>query len=429
MGSVKKPFFDLRSMLAPDRTLAEDKYALTDGHYFYLLMTDYESRSVDAHLATRGKWEIAAKFPLETKDDLSIAYSPGVAGVCRAISNGTHDARDVTFKGNTVAIISDGTAVLGLGNIGPEASLPVMEGKAVLFKRFAGIDGVPIVVNSNSAEEFIQVVRAIAPTFGGINLEDIAAPDCFKIEEALQDIGIPVFHDDQHGTAIVLTAALINAAKVIGKSVFGLKVVIVGAGAAGTAIAQLLKCRGDDTGSCTAVREILICDSKGIISPDRNDLNLYKRQLLAFTNSSRQSGTLEDALIGADVFVGVSKGGLLNEDHIRSMAPDAIVFGMANPDPEIMPDIARAAGAAVVGTGRSDLPNQVNNVLAFPGIFRGALDAGAERITNAMKQAAVLALANATTDLSAEKILPDPFDPAVPEMIAKAVFDAAKGNS
>ena len=388
-------------------------------------MTDYDSQSLQLHKQLRGKWEIHSRVPLKSRDDLSRAYTPGVAAVCEAIAINPAAAYEMTMKGNSVAIVSDGSAVLGLGNIGARAALPVMEGKAILFKAFADIDGVPLVVDTQDSQAIINTVRAIAPTFGGINLEDIAAPACFEIEDALQDLGIPVFHDDQHGTAIVLLAALINASKVTGKPLEEMKVVINGAGAAGTAIAKLLRCVGHDPSVCMPVKDILICDSRGIISADRDDLTDAKRQLLRFANQQGVTGSLQDALVGADVFIGVSKGNLLTADDIRTMNRDPIILAMANPIPEIMPDLAHEAGAAVVGTGRSDFPNQVNNVLVFPGIFRGALDAAAARISESMKIAAAHALADAVSRPSAEAILPDPLDHSVAYLIAAAVKAAA----
>jgi len=388
-------------------------------------MTDYDSQSLQLHKQLRGKWEIHSRVPLKSRDDLSRAYTPGVAAVCEAIAINPAAAYEMTMKGNSVAIVSDGSAVLGLGNIGARAALPVMEGKAILFKAFADIDGVPLVVDTQDSQAIINTVRAIAPTFGGINLEDIAAPACFEIEDALQDLGIPVFHDDQHGTAIVLLAALINASKVTGKPLEEMKVVINGAGAAGTAIAKLLRCVGHDPSVCMPVKDILICDSRGIISADRDDLTDAKRQLLRFANQQGVTGSLQDALVGADVFIGVSKGNLLTADDIRTMNRDPIILAMANPIPEIMPDLAHEAGAAVVGTGRSDFPNQVNNVLVFPGIFRGALDAAAARISESMKIAAAHALADAVSHPSADAILPDPLDHSVAYLIAAAVKAAA----
>jgi malate dehydrogenase (oxaloacetate-decarboxylating) len=390
---------------------------------------DFDQRSLELHKKTRGKWEIAAKVPLEDHDDLSMAYTPGVAAVSKAVADDPAQAYSLTMKGNSVAIVSDGSAVLGLGNIGPEGALPVMEGKAILFKAFADIDGVPIVVDALSDQAIIDVVKAIAPTFGGINLEDIAAPHCFVVERALQDIGIPVFHDDQHGTAIVLLAALSNAAQVVGKQLEDMKVVINGAGAAGTAIARLLRCVGHDPNVCVPVADVLVCDSKGIVCPARADLSLYKQELLNYTNRDGRGGSLRDALVGADVFIGVSIANLLGEDDIRLMADDAVILAMANPIPEIMPDVALGAGAAVVGTGRSDFPNQVNNVLAFPGIFRGALDASATRITESMKIAAAHALAEAVGEPTAERILPDALDRSVAARVADAVTRAAMAEN
>lgn len=388
-------------------------------------MSDYFKKSLDIHRYLRGKWAIKSKVPLQNREDLSIAYTPGVAAVSNHIAKDKNSSYLYTMKGNSVAIVSDGSAVLGLGNIGPEAALPVMEGKAILFKEFADIDGVPLVLDAKGAAEIITAVKAIAPTFGGINLEDIAAPKCFEIEEALQDIGIPVFHDDQHGTAIVLLAALINACKVTGKNIKELKVVINGAGAAGTAIAKLLRCVGHDEAACIPVEDVLVCDSQGIISPDRSDLNDEKKKLLAYTNRHNRNGKLLDALKDSDVFIGVSKGNLLTGDNIKLMNKDPIILAMANPIPEIMPDEAIAAGAAVVGTGRSDFPNQVNNVLAFPGIFRGALEARATRITEAMKIAAAYALADAVNHLAADHVLPDPLNRNVAQKVAEAVKEQA----
>ena len=389
-------------------------------------MDETGQRSLDLHRKHGGKWATLSRVPLETRDDLSLAYTPGVAAVCEAVHSDPLEAYPLTLKGNTVAIVSDGSAVLGLGNIGPEAALPVMEGKAVLFKAFADIDAVPIVVGTQETGDIITAVRTMAPTFGGVNLEDISAPRCFEIERALQDIGIPVFHDDQHGTAIVLLAGLMNACKVTGKEPSELRVVVNGAGAAGTAIARLLRCVGHDPSVCVPVKDILVCDSKGIIVETRDDLNAEKRELLTYTNRNNREGTLHDALDEADVFIGVSKGNLLDEDDIKHMADDPIILAMANPIPEIMPDKALNAGAAVVGTGRSDFPNQVNNVLAFPGIFRGALDAHAPRISETMKIAAAHALAKATGEPAADRILPDPLDKSVAPAVAEAVAEAAR---
>ncbi|MEM6822340.1 MAG: NADP-dependent malic enzyme [Verrucomicrobiota bacterium] len=385
---------------------------------------DYFERSLILHEQLRGKIGVHSKMPVSSRDDLSMGYTPGVARPCEIIARDPERALDLTLKSNSVAVVTDGSAVLGLGNIGSLAALPVMEGKALLFKEFAQIDAWPICLDTQDTFEIIDTVRRIAPAFGGINLEDIAAPRCFRIEEELQNLGIPVFHDDQHGTAIVLLAALINACKVTGKNLTDLKVVINGAGAAGTAIARLLRCVGHETQACIPVRDIIVCDSKGAISSKRQDLSNEKHQLLQFTNPQQTNGSLKDVLKGADVFIGVSKGNLLKAEDVQSMAQDCVILAMANPTPEIMPDLAKEAGAAVVGTGRSDFPNQVNNVLAFPGIFRGALDARAKTITESMKIAAAHALAQTVTFPKPEKILPDPLDKRVAPQIARAVVAA-----
>ena len=389
-------------------------------------MSDYFERSLIIHEQLRGKLGVQSRMPVLSRDDLSIAYTPGVARPCEVIAAEPHRTRDLTIKRNSVAVVSDGSAVLGLGNIGPNAAIPVMEGKAILFKEFAGIDAWPICVDTQEADEIIETVRRIAPVFGGINLEDISAPRCFEIENALQDLGIPVFHDDQHGTAIVLLAALINAAKVVGRELTDLTIVINGAGAAGTAIAKLLRCVGHDPQVCVPVKDVVVCDSRGAIHSKRDDLSDYKRTLLNYTNRSDQSGDLKSVLRGADVFIGVSKGGLLGADDIRTMASDPIVLAMANPVPEIMPDEAISAGASVVGTGRSDFPNQVNNVLVFPGIFRGALDCGAAQIDEEMKVVAAKALAACVGDPTAERILPEPLDRTVAPRVADAVARVAE---
>ncbi|MDF1739223.1 MAG: NADP-dependent malic enzyme [Verrucomicrobiales bacterium] len=387
---------------------------------------DYGERSLIIHEQLRGKIAVSSKLPIESQDDLSIAYTPGVARPCEVIAEDPSKARDLTLKRNTVAVVSDGSSVLGLGNIGPLAAIPVMEGKAVLFKQYANIDAWPICVDTQDADEIIETVRRIAPVFGGINLEDISAPRCFEVEDRLQDLGIPVFHDDQHGTAIVLLAAMLNAAKVVGKKPEDLRIVINGAGAAGTAIAKLLRCIDQDPEVCTPVSDVVICDSKGAIHSGREDLNPQKKALLRFTNRENHAGNLKEVLEGADVFVGVSKGNLIDRHDVARMAKDSIILAMANPTPEIMPDEAKAGGAAVVGTGRSDFPNQVNNVLAFPGIFRGALDAQARQITPEMKIAAAHALAGTVEELCAEKILPSPLNPTVAPLVARAVAAACK---
>ncbi len=395
-------------------------------------MADFFERSLIIHEQLRGKIGIHNKMPVLNRDDLSLAYTPGVARPCEIIAESPERARDLTIKRNSVAVVSDGSAVLGLGNIGPLAAIPVMEGKALLFKEFANIDAWPICLDvpaeddEQSIAEIVTTVRRIAPVFGGINLEDISAPRCFAIEDQLQDLGIPVFHDDQHGTAIVLLAAIINAAKIQGRELTDLRVVINGAGAAGSAIAKLLRCVGHQPDVCIPVKDIVLCDSRGAIHRDRGDLSAAKRELLAWTNRENRQGTLKEVLAGADVFIGVSKGNLLNGDDIRRMAKDPIILAMANPIPEIMPDEAIDAGAAIVGTGRSDFPNQVNNVLVFPGIFRGALDAGAPRITETMKITAARALASAIDNPDREHILPDPLDHAVAPKIAAAVAEAAR---
>lgn len=388
-------------------------------------MPDFFERSLIVHEHLRGKIGTISKMPIVDHDDLSLAYTPGVARPCSVIAEDQEKARDLTLKCNSVAVVSDGSAVLGLGNIGPYASIPVMEGKALLFKDFARIDAWPICLDTQDVDEIVNTVRLIAPVFGGINLEDISAPRCFEVEARLQDIGIPVFHDDQHGTAIVLLAALFNASKLVGKEMDSLRVVINGAGAAGTAIAKLLRCVGHDPNVCTPVADAIVCDSKGAIHAGRQDLVGYKKEMLAYTNHENRVGSLADVLVGADVFIGVSKGDLLQASHIQTMANDAIVLAMANPTPEIMPDEARKGGAAVIGTGRSDFPNQVNNVLVFPGIFRGALDAKAPTITETMKMAAARALADATRNVSVNKILPDALDRTVASQVALAVSEAA----
>ena len=386
---------------------------------------DIYQRSLDLHAKLKGKISVVLKEDVNSTQDLSLVYSPGVAEPCREIAKDVAKAYDYTMKGNTVAVVTDGSAVLGLGNIGAAAAIPVMEGKAMLFKKFANIDAFPICLDTQNTDEIVATVRRIAPVFGGINLEDIAAPRSFEVEERLQDLGIPVFHDDQHGTAIVVLAALINASRVLNKPITSLKVVINGAGAAGVAIAKLLRCVGTDPKVCTPVAEVTLCDTRGIIHKGRTDLNASKRALCAFSNPRNLEGRLRVALIGADVFIGVSVGNLLTAKDIELMAGNPIIFALANPTPEIMPDIALAAGAAIVGTGRSDFPNQVNNVLAFPGVFRGALDARAKQITNHMKLAAAYAIANSVPQPTRDMIIPSSLDAAVAQAVAKAVYDAA----
>lgn len=387
---------------------------------------DYFKESLNLHKRLRGKIKIQTKFDVRTKEDLSLVYSPGVAAPCRAIAEDPESVWDYTIKSNTVAIVTDGSAVLGLGNIGPLAALPVMEGKAMLFKRFAGIDAFPICVDSQDPDKIVETVRMIAPVFGGVNLEDIAAPQSFEVEQRLQDLGIPVFHDDQHGTAIVVLGGLLNAVKLVDKRMEDLKVVINGAGAAGVAIAKLLRCfDNEELENCVPVKELLICDSKGIISKDREDLNPSKQELLSFTNYENKSGDIFDALEGADVFIGVSVGDLLKAKDIKTMAKDPIVFGLANPIPEIMPEEAMKGGAAIVGTGRSDLPNQVNNVLGFPGIFRGALDARAKIISPRMKLAAAHAIAECLPRPTKDMVIPPTLNVEVAFKVAEAVREAA----
>lgn len=384
---------------------------------------DIYEESVELHKKLKGKLEVKTKFEVKNTHDLSLVYTPGVAQVCREIAKDPSKAYEYTIKNNSVAIISDGSAVLGLGNIGPYAAIPVMEGKALLFKEYANIDAFPITVQTQNSFEIINLVKNIAPVFAGVNLEDIAAPRCFEIEEALQDIGIPVFHDDQHGTAIVLLAALINAAKLAQKDMKSLKVVISGAGAAGTAIAQLLLCVGHDPRVCEPVREIIAVDSNGIISKNRTDIenNPWKMRLANMTNRQNIEGNLEHALKGADVFIGVSKAGALKAEWIEEMNERPIIFAMANPEPEIMPDEAKKAGAFIIGTGRSDFPNQVNNVLAFPGVFLGALRVRAKSISNGMKIGAAFALAECVKEPTLDNILPSPLDRSVAPHIAERV--------
>jgi malate dehydrogenase (oxaloacetate-decarboxylating) len=389
--------------------------------------SEIDKEALALHAKHHGKLEIRSKVPLENKHDLSLAYTPGVAEVCREIAKDKNLAYKYTMKANTIAIVTDGSAVLGLGNIGGYAAIPVMEGKAILFKEFADIDAFPICFE-NYETDFTDQVKNIAPVFGGINLEDIAAPKCFEVEDALQDIGIPVMHDDQHGTAVVVLAALLNSCKVTGKTYENLNIVICGAGAAGYAITRLLKCIGYDPNVCTAVHEIIVCDTQGIIFRGRDGLykNKYKFIIAEETNRPSLEGTLADAMVDADVFIGVSGPEIVTEKMIRSMNKDPIVFAMANPVPEIWPDAAMHAGAAVVGTGRSDFPNQINNVLAFPGIFRGALDARATRITDEMKIAAAHAIADFIKKPQRDRILPNILDRDVTQAVANAVAKAAE---
>jgi malate dehydrogenase (oxaloacetate-decarboxylating) len=387
---------------------------------------NYYEESLELHKKNKGKIEVRSKVPVSTIADLSTVYSPGVAAPCLAIHENPDEVYTYTIKSNTVALVSDGSAVLGLGNIGAAASIPVMEGKCMLFKKFANLDAFPICLDTQDTEQIIQTVRNIAPVFGGINLEDISAPRCFEIEDRLQDLGIPVFHDDQHGTAIVTLAALINAAKVLGRNLNDMKIVINGAGSAGIAIAKLLRGFGQKKPK-VKVEHIILCDRKGIISNKREDLAdmPHKVEAMLYTNPESISGTVFDALVGADVFIGVSESGLLKSEHIRSMAKDPIVLAMANPEPEIMPEDAFRGGAAIYGTGRSDFPNQVNNVLGFPGIFRGAMDARAPRITADMKLAAAFAIAKYLKKPDREHIIPAALDKKVATAVARAVYKEA----
>ena len=374
------------------------------------------------HRTAPGKIAVCSKVPCSSQADLSLAYTPGVAEPCREIEKNPDDVYQYTSKGNIVAVVTDGTAVLGLGDIGPVASIPVMEGKAILFKNFAGVDAFPIAITSKDPSVIVETVRRIEPVFGGINLEDISAPRCFEVEERLKKtLKIPVFHDDQHGTAVVALAALINALKVVGKEFSGVRVVLSGAGAAGIAVTRFLYSFG--------VRDAVLCDSRGVINPDRTDLNPSKQEIARMTNPRRVKGSLADAMRGADVFLGLSVAGIVSPDMVESMAEGAVVFAMANPVPEIMPDLAKTAGARVVATGRSDFPNQVNNVLGFPGIFRGALDVQASDINEPMKIAASRAIAGLVENLSEEHIIPSPLDKRVVPAVAEAVARAAIASS
>lgn len=377
-------------------------------------MNDLRKEALEAHEKYKGKLEIVSKVPLKDMNDLRLFYTPGVAEPCKEIAKRPDDAYKYTSKGHTIAVVTDGSAVLGLGNIGALAGLPVMEGKCVLFKAFGGVDAVPICLDTQDTEEIIKAVKAIAPSFGGINLEDIKAPVCFDVEEALiEALDIPVFHDDQHGTAIVCLAGLINALKVVGKEVAGVKVVISGAGSAGIAVAKLFLKYGFEN--------IILQDSKGLIYEGREGLNEHKQRIAAVTNREKMEGSLEDALVGADIFIGVSKPNIVTKEMVTSMAGDAIVIAMSNPDPEIMPEEAKAGGAAIVATGRSDYPNQINNVLVFPGIFKGALEVRAKRFTDEIKIAAAESLAALVESPEPEKIIPDVFDERVAGVVADAV--------
>ncbi|MBS4539470.1 NAD-dependent malic enzyme [Clostridium sp. D2Q-11] len=380
---------------------------------------DYNKAALELHKDLVGKITVNSKVPVKTKEDLSTAYTPGVAEPCREIHNTPQKVYDYTSKSNLIAVVSDGTAVLGLGDIGADASIPVMEGKCVLFKEFGDVDAFPICLNTKDVDEIVRTIKLMEPVFGGINLEDIAAPRCFEIEAKLKEVmDIPIFHDDQHGTAIVTTAAIINALKLGKKKIENVTAVINGSGAAGNSIAKLLISFG--------IKDILMCDRTGIISRNRRNLDKYKKELSELTNKDNKDGTLADAMEGADIFIGVSAPNVVTKGMVSSMAKKAIVLPMANPTPEIMPDLAKEAGAFVIGTGRSDFPNQVNNVLAFPGIFRGALDVRASDINEEMKRSAALALAESVGDkLNVDFILPRAFDEGYMEKIADAVKKAA----
>lgn len=382
---------------------------------------NYFEESLKLHEEKVGKIEVISKVKVNTREDLSLAYTPGVAEPCRKIHEDEENVYKYTSKGNLVAVVTDGTAVLGLGDIGPKAGLPVMEGKAILFKEFADVDAFPICLATKDVDEIVRTVKLIAPGFGGINLEDIGAPRCFEIEERLKkELDIPVFHDDQHGTAIVVLAGLINALKVVGKKIEDIKVVINGAGAAGTAIAKLLLSSG--------VKNLIACDKVGILYRGNENVDEAKRELAKITNPDNIQGTLAAALVGADVFIGVSAPGVVSQDMVRTMNKDSILFAMANPTPEIMPEEAKAAGARVIGTGRSDFPNQVNNVLAFPGIFRGALDVRAKEINEEMKIAAAYAIASMVKDedLNENNVIPYALDRTVAANVAEAIKKAAR---
>lgn len=382
---------------------------------------NYAEESLKKHYEWKGKVEMVVRAPLETKEDLSLAYTPGVAQPCLEIQKNVDLSYDLTRRSNLVAVVTDGTAVLGLGDIGPEAGMPVMEGKCALFKAFGDVDAIPLCIRSKEVDDIVNTVRLLAGSFGGVNLEDISAPRCFEIERKLKECcDIPIFHDDQHGTAVVCLAAMLNALKVVNKKIDEIRVVTSGAGAAGIAIIKLLISMG--------LKDVVMCDRKGAIYKGRDGLNAEKEIIAEMTNQQMRKGSLEDVIKGADVFIGVSAPGCVTPEMVKSMAKDPILFPMANPTPEIMPDEAKAAGAAVVGTGRSDFPNQINNVLAFPGIFRGALDVRAKDINDEMKIAAAKAIAGFVTDdkLSADYIIPSALDKTVAQAVAKAVAEAAR---
>jgi len=395
---------------------------------------DIAQESLAFHRLLGGKLEVSSLVRIRNRDDLSLAYTPGVAAVSLAIAQKKSLAFELTLKGRTIAVISDGSAVLGLGNIGPDAALPVMEGKALLMKEFAGVDSIPLVINTQDTGEIIKFVKHVAPTFAGINLEDISAPRCFEIEEALQNLGIPVFHDDQHGTAIVVTAALHNAAKVVGKRYQDLEVVIVGAGAAGLSIAKMLlglECQADSchlTNDSQIVKDVIVVDRGGALVAGRPSMNVYKQAVAGVSNKQKKSGDLKTVSQGADVIIGVSGPGSITQEVVKKLAPKSIVFALANPTPEIMPQEAQEAGALVIATGRSDFDNQINNVLAFPGIFQAVIKGRLTKITTSMKLNAAQALADLVTSPTPKYIIPEPFDPRVVKMVSQAVLNVGKEN-
>lgn len=387
-------------------------------------MATNAEKALELHRQWKGKISTQSKCEVKTREDLALAYTPGVAEPCKVIHEDVREAYTYTLKQNTIAVVSDGSAVLGLGNIGPEAAMPVMEGKSVLFKEFGGVNAFPICLKTQDVDEIVETVQRLEPTFGGINLEDISAPRCFEIERRLKEtMNIPVFHDDQHGTAIIVLAGIINSLRLIGKKKEECRIVVNGSGAAGIAISKLLLSYGFE--------HLVLCDSKGIISKDREKLNWIKKEMLEVTNLENRTGTLADALKGADIFIGVSAPGSVTPEMVRTMNTDAVLFAMANPVPEIMPDLAKEAGARIVGTGRSDFPNQVNNVLVFPGIFKGALEGKARQITEDMKLAAAKALAEIVTDeeLREDFILPEAFNPKVAEVVSEAVRSNIKEDN
>ncbi len=391
-------------------------------------MADVNQESLDLHKKFKGKLSVTPIFKIKDRKDLALAYTPGVAAVSTKIAEDKQSSYDYTWRGRVVAVVSDGSAVLGLGNIGPEAALPVMEGKSMLMKQFADVDSVPLVINTQEVDEIVKFVKNVAPSFAGINLEDISAPRCFEVEDALQDIGIPVFHDDQHGTAIVVRAALLNAAKVVGKKYTDLKVIVVGAGAAGIAVSKMLlglSGKGDKyevLSGVEKVKDLILVDTRGAVFPGRDYMNIYKETIAKYSNKSLKKGSSLGIVEGADVVIGVSGPDLISGEMIAKMAEKPIVFAMANPTPEIMPEVAKKAGAYIVATGRSDFDNQINNVLAFPGIFRAVIDGRLKKVTMEMKIAASNAIASTIKEPTVENIVPDPFFPGLANIVAEAVL-------